>query len=89
MEEPGKNKDQKRRRREMLVIFFLLILIGLLFYFQTHVSRWGDQIPIANNILVISLIGLNIILLLLLVFLILRNVVKLILKERRRFWDRS
>jgi two-component system nitrogen regulation sensor histidine kinase NtrY len=85
-EEPGKNKDkgQKRRRREIIVIFFLLILIGLLFYFQTHVSRWGDQIPIANNILVISLIGLNIILLLLLVFLILRNVVKLIFERKKK-----
>jgi two-component system nitrogen regulation sensor histidine kinase NtrY len=84
VEEPGKNKDQKRRRREIIVIFFLLILIGLLFYFQTHVSRWGDQIPIANNILVISLIGLNIILLLLLVFLILRNVVKLIFERKKK-----
>jgi two-component system nitrogen regulation sensor histidine kinase NtrY len=84
MEDLGKNKDQKRRRREIIVIFFLLILIGLLFYFQTHISRWGDQIPIANNILVISLIGLNIILLLLLVFLILRNVVKLIFERKRK-----
>jgi two-component system nitrogen regulation sensor histidine kinase NtrY len=84
VEEPGKNKDQKRRRREIIVIFFLLILIGLLFYFQTHVSRWGEQIPIANNILVISLIGLNIILLLLLVFLILRNVVKLIFERKKK-----
>lgn len=84
VEEQGKNEDQRRRRREMIIIFFLLVLIGLLFYFQTHVSKWGDQIPIANNILVVSLISLNIILLLLLVFLILRNVVKLVFERKRK-----
>ena len=82
--EPGKSKEQRRRRREMMIIFFLLALIGFLFYLQTHVSLWGDQVPIANNILVISLISLNIILLLLLVFLILRNVVKLIFERKRK-----
>jgi two-component system nitrogen regulation sensor histidine kinase NtrY len=84
MPERGKSEEQRRRRREMIIIFFLLVLIGLLFYFQTHVSRWGDQIPIANNILVVSLISLNIILLLLLVFLILRNVVKLVFERKKK-----
>ncbi len=68
----------------MIIIFFLLALIGLLFYLQTHVPFWGDQIPLANNILVVSLISLNIILLLLLVFLILRNVVKLIFERKKK-----
>jgi len=68
----------------MVIIFFLLVLVGFLFYLQTHVSRWGNQIPIANNILVISLIGLNIILLLLLVFLILRNIVKLVFERKKK-----
>jgi len=62
----------------------LLGLIWLLFFFQTHVSQLGDQIAVASNILVVSLIGLNIILLLLLVFLILRNVVKLIFERKKK-----
>jgi len=84
MGEQGKSKEHRRRQREVIIIFVLLGLIGLFFYFQTHVSKWGDQIPIANNILVISLIGLNILLLLLLVFLILRNVVKLVFERKRK-----
>jgi two-component system, NtrC family, nitrogen regulation sensor histidine kinase NtrY len=84
IEEEGKSKEQRRRSREILIIFILLGLVALLFYFQTHASYWGTQIPIANNILVLSLIGLNIILLLLLVFLILRNIVKLIFERRKK-----
>ena len=84
IEEEGKSKEQRRRSREILIIFVLLGLVALLFYFQTHASYWGTQIPIANNILVLSLIGLNIILLLLLVFLILRNIVKLIFERRKK-----
>lgn len=83
-EKPERNKEVRRRRREIFLIGILLVLITLLFYLQTHVTHWGDQIPLTNNILVITLIGLNIILLLLLVFLILRNVVKLVFERKKR-----
>jgi two-component system nitrogen regulation sensor histidine kinase NtrY len=83
-EKNGKSKEVKRRRREIFLIGILFVLITLLFYLQTHVTYWGDQIPITNNILVVTLIGLNIILLLLLVFLILRNVVKLVFERKKR-----
>ncbi len=83
-EKHERNKEIRRRRREIFLIGILLVLIILLFYLQTHVTHWGDQIPLTNNILVITLIGLNIILLLLLVFLILRNVVKLVFERKKR-----
>ncbi|KPK87016.1 MAG: hypothetical protein AMJ94_17505, partial [Deltaproteobacteria bacterium SM23_61] len=74
-EDAAKDKAAKRKRREITLIVLLLGMVWLIFFFQTHVSQLTDQIPVTSNILVISLIGLNIILLLLLVFLILRNVV--------------
>lgn len=80
----GKSKEEKRRSREILLIVVLLLIIGLFFFFQTHIYTWGVQVPISGNILIISLIGLNIILLLLLVFLILRNIVKLIFDRRKK-----
>jgi two-component system nitrogen regulation sensor histidine kinase NtrY len=83
-EEPKKNKAGRRRRRELILILFLLFWIGLLFFFQTHVSQLGDKIPVTSNILVISLIGINLLLLLLLVFLILRNIVKLFFERRKK-----
>ncbi len=83
-EETKKNKAGKRRRRELILILVLLFWIGLLFFFQTHVSQLGDKIPVTSNILVISLIGINLLLLLLLVFLILRNIVKLFFERRKK-----
>ena len=83
-EDTGKDKAGKRRRREIILIVLLLGMVWLLFFFQTHVSQLTDQIPVASNILVISLIGLIIILLLLLVFLILRNVVKLVFERKKK-----
>ncbi len=83
-EEQRRGKGAKRRRREIIIISLLLGVVGFLFFFQTHVSTWRVQAPFPSNLLVISLIGLNILLLLLLVFLILRNVVKLIFERKRK-----
>ncbi|NWF56893.1 MAG: PAS domain-containing protein [Syntrophaceae bacterium] len=84
IEEQKKNKAAKRRRRELILILTLLLGIGLLLFFQTHISHLGDKIPVTSNILVISLIGINVLLFLLLVFLILRNIVKLIFERRKK-----
>ena len=83
-EKQGKTKEVRRRRREIILIGILLFLTTLLFFLQTHVTRWGDQVPITNNILVVTIISFNIILLLLMVFLILRNVVKLVFERQKR-----
>jgi two-component system, NtrC family, nitrogen regulation sensor histidine kinase NtrY len=82
-----KTKGQRRRRREIIFIIILTPLIASLFYFQTHFTQWGISFPIASNLFIIfitAIISLNIILLLLLVFLILRNVVKLIFERKRK-----
>jgi two-component system, NtrC family, nitrogen regulation sensor histidine kinase NtrY len=84
VEDRGRSKRARRWRRELLIIVGLVPLIWVLFFFQTHISTWRVQAPFPNNLLVVSLIGLNIILLLLLVFLILRNVVKLIFERKRK-----
>ena len=42
------------------------------------------MIPIANNIVIFSLININIILILLLIFLVIRNLVKLIFERKRK-----
>ena len=79
----GKSGDSKRRR-EVLFILFLLGVIGLLFFFQTHISTWKVEIPFPNNVLIISLIGLNILLVLLVLFLIMRNVTKLLFERKKK-----
>ena len=44
----------------------------------------GGAIPFANNIIIFSLININIILILLLIFLVIRNLVKLIFERKRK-----
>jgi two-component system nitrogen regulation sensor histidine kinase NtrY len=83
-EGPGKSKGANRRRWEVIVILILLGALGLLFFFQTHFSTWKIEAPFPNNLLIASLIGLNILLLLLFVYLILRDIAKLIFERKRK-----
>jgi two-component system nitrogen regulation sensor histidine kinase NtrY len=83
-EEQGKGKGTRRGRWEIIIILALMGVVGVLFFFQTHISTWRVEAPFPNNLLVVSLIGLNILLLLLVVFLILRNIVKLIFERKKR-----
>lgn len=80
----GKSKEQRRKVRDFVIAFVSLGLFALLFYFQTHFSSWGVKTPFPRNFLVIFLISLNIVLLLLCLFFILRNLVKLVIDRRKR-----
>src|SRR3989337_1729281 len=76
-------EEHKRRRRERYIIVAVAAAIFILTYIETHISNIGSNLPAATNIIVFGLININIILLILLVFLILRNFVKLIFERRR------
>ncbi|MFQ5427533.1 MAG: ATP-binding protein [Thermodesulfobacteriota bacterium] len=76
--------EQKRRRREILIIIAVLPLIVLLTYFESHITILSDNVPIPANILILGLINLNIILLIVVIFLILRNTVKIYFERKRK-----
>jgi two-component system nitrogen regulation sensor histidine kinase NtrY len=75
--------ESRRRRRELLIIGILSILIVILTTIEMRLPQMG-KIPIANNIIIFSLININIILILLLIFLVVRNLVKLIFERKRK-----
>ncbi len=79
----AERRDLKRRRRERYAIFFLLLLISGLTYLGTRVFDLGMELPFSSSILVFALINLNVILLLLLLFLTVRNLVKLLFERRK------
>jgi two-component system nitrogen regulation sensor histidine kinase NtrY len=79
----NREAEQKRRHREFYIILFVVPAIILLTYVETHLAFISGDIPIATNIFVLGLININIILLVLLIFLILRNAVKLFLESKR------
>jgi two-component system nitrogen regulation sensor histidine kinase NtrY len=73
-----------RRRRTRLAILLCLLLIPILTYLETQVFQVGEvSFPISGNVLVFSLINVNIILLLLMVFLVLRNLLRFFFEQRK------
>ena len=73
-----------RKRRTRYAIIICLILIPILTYLETVVFQIGEvTFPVSGNVLVFSLININIILLLLMVFLVFRNLVRLIFEQRQ------
>src|SRR4030042_6998593 len=78
--------EARRRRNELVIIGITCVLIVILTTVEMKFPQVGGKIPIANNIIIFSLINLNIILILLLIFLVIRNLVKLIFERRRKVW---
>ncbi|MFQ5329892.1 MAG: PAS domain-containing sensor histidine kinase, partial [Thermodesulfobacteriota bacterium] len=76
--------ELKRRKRERYLVVIIGIAIVLFTFLETYISSTDSPLPIATNIFVYGLINLNIILLVLLIFLILRNFVKLYFETRSR-----
>jgi two-component system nitrogen regulation sensor histidine kinase NtrY len=76
--------DARRRRNELIIIGIICILIIILTTIEMKFPRVEGEIPIANNIIIFSLININIILILLLIFLVIRNLVKLIFERKRK-----
>jgi len=76
--------DSRKRRNELLIIGIISVLIIILTTIEMKIPQLGGMIPIGNNIIVFSLININIILILLLIFLVIRNLVKLIFERKRK-----
>ena len=77
-------RETKKRKRERIIILVTVILIIIVTYLESRVFR-GEMIPlpVSGNALIFGLININIILIILLIFLIVRNLVKLIYERRR------
>jgi len=79
-----KDADSKRRRREGILIIVIIMVVVLLTFVETRTIRFGDDIPVSNAILMFILININLLLLILLIFLVFRNLVKLLYDRRRK-----
>ncbi len=77
-------RETKRRKRERIIIIVTVFLIALITYIESRIFR-GEALPlpVSGNALIFGLININIILIILLIFLIVRNLVKLIFERRR------
>src|SRR5512143_2047355 len=76
--------DARRRRNELMIIGIISILILIFTTIEMKFPQIGGKIPVASNIIIFSLININIILILLLIFLVIRNLVKLIFERKQK-----
>jgi len=75
--------EMKRRRRERIIIVAIVIGIVLLTFIETTLFSKEALVPDFRDVVIFGLINVNIILVLLLIFLIVRNIVKLVYERRR------
>lgn len=76
--------EKRRRRRELVIIAAIIVFVSTMTYVENRLINFGTDFPISNTVLMFILININLLLLILLIFLVLRNLVKLIYDRRRR-----
>ncbi len=80
----GEEKEARRRRREIVLIVCTFLLFALLTAVELSLGNLDTALPFNDNILFFAIININIILILLMIFLIMRNIVKLVFERRQR-----
>jgi two-component system nitrogen regulation sensor histidine kinase NtrY len=76
--------DKNRRKREFILIMIIALVIALLTFMENRIIHFGAGIPISSTILMFILININLLLLILLIFLVFRNLVKLIYARKSK-----
>ncbi len=76
--------ERRRRKREAIFSVVIILTVILLTLIENRVIRFGADIPISNTILMFTLININLLLLILLLFIVFRNLVKLLYDRKRK-----
>ena len=84
IEESRKFEESKRRKREGIVILVTALMVAALVFFEVQLPDVSPEYSLGSNILFFLLININVILLILLVFLVARNLIKLVFERKRR-----
>ena len=84
IEESFKREESKRRKREGVVILVTALMVAVFAFFEVQLPDVTPETSLGSNIAFFLLININIILLILLVFLVVRNLVKLVFERQRR-----
>lgn len=77
------NREERKRRRELIIILITIAVVVLLTFVEGHMQGLQTFLPLSGDVLIFGLININVVLIILLLFLIIRNLVKLIFERRR------
>lgn len=86
---PERHVELRKRRREILSIFAIALLLAILVGVEVYVFRSGQNLPSSYVLFFIGLVNINLILVLLLLFLIFRNIVKVFIERRGKIFGSS
>jgi two-component system nitrogen regulation sensor histidine kinase NtrY len=78
------NGERRKRKREVFIIIGIALLVFGITYQMLHLPQLSSQVPFGSNIILFSIININLILLVLLIFLVFRNLVKLLFERKRK-----
>jgi len=78
------DQDRKRQRREGILIIGIIAIVALMTFAESRWIHFGSSIPISNTILMFILTNINMLLVILLIFLVVRNLVKLLYDRKRK-----
>ena len=76
------SRERRKRTREAVIIFLALFLIIILTKAEIHLTQISADVPIGSNIAIFGVINFVILLVILLVYLVSRNTVKLLAESR-------
>ncbi|MBF0117347.1 MAG: HAMP domain-containing protein [Desulfobacterales bacterium] len=76
--------EHRRRKRELFIIGAIAVLIPSLAFIGSRIIQVGASLPISNTVLLFILININLLLLILMIFLIFRNIVKLLYDRKAK-----
>ena len=77
-------KERRRKKRERLIIFITILVVLFLTIWESQILRPDFPFSTSQRVVLFALININIILLLLLIFLVIRNLLKLVTERRRK-----
>src|SRR5262245_46674409 len=80
----AQSADARRRRREGLIIMLTALAVVAFAIFETRLPQFAGSGSLGTDAILVLLININLILLVLLVFLVGRNIVTLFIDRRRR-----
>src|SRR4030095_686581 len=83
VEEALKREESKRRKREGILILVTALMVAALIFFEVQLPDVSPEYSMGSNIVFFLLINVNIILLGLLAFLVIRNLVKLVVERKQ------
>jgi two-component system, NtrC family, nitrogen regulation sensor histidine kinase NtrY len=81
---PLPEAEQRRRKREYIIAGIVVAMIVLISYVILKGLNFGDDMAVSNSIMIFILININLLLIILLTFLVIRNLVKIIYERKRK-----